>query len=126
MQEYNKSKIKSFTDLQAWQHAHQLALLVYGLTKNYPKEEKYSLVDQMKRAALSVTSNIAEGFGRQGQKEKIQFYFTAKASLTELQNQLLFSKDIGYLKKSHFDDVANQTITVSKLLVGLIRAIKRQ
>lgn len=117
-------KIKTFTGLKTWQQAHALSLTVYAATKHFPKEERFSLIDQMRRAALFITSNIAEGFGRQGKKEKVQFYYTAKASITELQNQLLFSRDIGYLKSDDFKPIADQTITVSKLLTGLVKSIK--
>jgi four helix bundle protein len=78
----------------------------------------------MRRCAVSITSNIAEGFSRQSKKEKVQFYSMARGSLTELQNQLLIAKDIGYLEKSEFDLLAQQTILVHKLLNGLIRSIR--
>ncbi|MBI4284820.1 MAG: four helix bundle protein, partial [Chloroflexi bacterium] len=68
---------------------------IYGITKLFPKSETYSLVDQMRRAASSVTANIAEGFGRQTYKEKLQFYFLAQGSLTELKNFILIAKDVG-------------------------------
>ncbi len=71
----NGEKIKTFTDLKAWQEGHKLVILIYKIIKLFPKEETYSLVDQMRRAATSVTSNIAEGFGRHSYKEKIQFYY---------------------------------------------------
>jgi four helix bundle protein len=68
-------KIKKFTDLLAWQEGHKLILLVYKLTKNFPKQEIFILVSQMLRASISITSNLAEGFGRRNLKEKIQFYY---------------------------------------------------
>lgn len=115
-------KIESFTDLDAWKYAHKLALFIYKLTENFPPEERYALIDQMKRCSLSITSNLAEGFSRKGKNEKLQFYFMAKGSLTELQNQLLFSRDIGYLSNTIFQDAAQQTITVHKLLNGLLKS----
>lgn len=119
-----KDKIKSFTDLVAWKQAHQLALLIYKATKSFPREEMYSLVDQMKRCSISVSSNIAEGFSRQGKKEKLQFFYMALGSLTELQNQLLLAKDVSYMNKEDFDKIAVQTVSVSKLINGLIRSLK--
>lgn len=118
-------KIESFTDLISWREAHKLAVLIYKITDAFPQKEIYSLVDQMRRSAISISSNIAEGFSRQGKKEKLQFYYTAKGSLTELQTQLLLARDVGYIKKEIFDSVAKQTIQVSKLLNGLIKSIKR-
>jgi len=115
-------KIKSFTDLIVWQEAYKLALEIYKITKNFPKEETYSLIDQMKRCSISISSNIAEGFSRKSKKEKIQFYFIAKGSLTELQNQLLLAKDVKYLNLESFKSIAEQTITVHKLINGLIKS----
>ena len=116
--------IKSFTDLRAWQEGHKLAVQVYVFTKTFPKEEAFSLVDQMRRAAVSVTSNIAEGFGRQTYKEKVRFYYIAQGSLTELKNQLLIARDIGYAKKKDFQLLAEQANFAHKLLIGLIRKSK--
>lgn len=124
MDKNNFSKITKFTDLIAWQEAHKLVLMIYQLTKEFPKEEKYCLVDQLRRAVISITSCIAEGFTRRFPKEKIYFYKTAQGSLTEIQNQLLISKDVGYLNKETFSKVANQTVTVHKLLNGLIKSTK--
>ncbi len=118
-------KIQSFTDLIAWKKAHTLAVSTYKLTEAFPQKETYSLTDQMRRSATSISSNIAEGFSRQTKKEKLQFYYTAKGSLTELQNQLLIARDVGYLAKEVFNTIAKQTIEVSKLINGLIKSIKR-
>lgn len=115
-------RIESFTDLHAWKEAHQLALSIYKITAGLPSKESYSLTDQMRRCGLSITSNIAEGFARQSKKEKIQFYFMAKGSLTELQNQLVFPRDIGYLQNKVFREAANKTVVVHKLLNGLVKS----
>lgn len=120
----NTGKIKSFTDLNAWQESHKLVILIYKITKSFPREELFSLVDQMRRAVISITSNIAEGFGRQGYKEKVQFYYLAQGSLIEVKNQLLASKDIGYLTKTDFDILANQANIAHQLLQGLITKSK--
>ncbi len=124
MNEKNSIKIKTFTDLKTWQEGHTLALLVYKCTKKFPREEIYSLVDQMRRAATSVTSNIAEGFGRHGYREKTQFFYVAQGSLTELKNQLLLSRDIGYLTQGEYLDIANQADKAHQLLQGLITKTK--
>lgn len=118
-------KIQSFTSLIARQKGHKLVINVYQITKNFPKEERFSLVDQMRRCAVSITSNLAEGFNRQGNKEKVQFYYMSLGSLTELQNQLLIAKDVGYMSNSEFNDIASKTIEVSKLINGLIKSIKK-
>lgn len=117
-------KIRSFTDLDAWREGHKLVMAVYTVTKLYPKEEIFGLTNQSRRCVVSTTSNIAEGFGRFSKKEKVQFYFMAQGSLTELQNQILIAKDIGYLDSKKFNELAQLTVTVQKLINGLIRKIK--
>lgn len=117
-----KRKILNFTDLIVWQQAHILALLIYKVTKTFPREETYSLVDQMKRCVVSIGSNIAEGFSRKGKKEKMQFYFTAKGSLTELQNQVLLARDVKYLSEEIFTRINEQIISVHKLLNAFIKS----
>jgi four helix bundle protein len=113
------AKIKSFTDLRAWQEGHQLVLLVYSITELFPQKEMFVLVSQIRRCAISITSNIAEGFSRRTNKDKIYFYSIAQGSLTELQNQLLVARDVGYLEEKKFKEAANQTIVVGKLISGL-------
>ena len=119
-------KIKSFTDLIAWKKGHQLVISIYRVTDNFPQKEIFALTNQMCRCAISITSNIAEGFSRKGAKEKIQFYHMSLGSLTELQNQLLIAKDINYLPRNEFTKLANQTVEVSKLTNVLIRSLKNK
>ena len=118
------AKIKSFTDLNAWKYGHELVLDIYKITKLFPKEEMFGLVSQMRRCAVSITSNIAEGFSRESYKEKIRFYYISQGSLTELQNQLLISKDIELITKEKFKEIADKSVTASKLLNGLIKKSK--
>ena len=98
--------------------------MIYAATKKFPKEEIFGLVIQIRRAAISFTSNIAEGFSRNSYKEKLQFYSIAPGSLTEVQNQLLIARDIGYLSQKEFGDIAQQTVEVSKVTNGLIKKSK--
>ena len=117
-------KIAEFTDLESWKQSHILVLLTYKITSKFPYHEKLALSSQMQRAAVSITSNIAEGFGRQTLKEKIQFYFLAHGSLTELKNQLIIAKDLGYTNETTFQEATEQLITSQKLLRGLINKTK--
>jgi len=98
--------------------------MIYKVTRNFPKDEIFGLVSQLRRAVISITSNIAEGFSRQSWKEKVQFFFVALGSLTEIQNQLLAARDIGYLEKKDFDNMAKQTVIANKLINGLIKKAK--
>lgn len=118
-------KIRSFTDLNAWKFGHQLVLAVYLLTKNFPKDEQFGLTSQMRRCAVSITSNLAEGFGRSSYKEKIQFYSISQGSVREIQNQLLISRDIHYLDPALFRELAEKTVLVHKLINGLIKSSKQ-
>ena len=117
-------KIKKFTDLYAWQEGHKLVLMVYKITDKFPEKEKYSIIDQMRRAAVSLTSNIAEGFSRRSSKEKNRFYDMAQASLVELQNQFIISKDVNYIEDKSFGLLANQSVIVSKVWSGFMRSTK--
>ncbi|OGF98767.1 hypothetical protein A2153_01480 [Candidatus Gottesmanbacteria bacterium RBG_16_38_7b] len=113
--------MRSFTDLQAWREGHFLVLRIYKATEVFPKMEMFGLTSQMRRAALSITSNIAEGFSRKSSKEKSQFYSIALGSVCELQNQLLVSRDVGYLPRDDFNTISEKTILVSKLVRGLLK-----
>lgn len=115
-------KIRKFTDLYTWQEGHKLVLMVYKITEKFPDKEKYSLVDQMRRAAVSLTSNIAEGFSRRSSKDKNRFYDIAQASLLELQNQFIISRDVGYCSNEDFKITDDQSVVVSKLLSGLLKS----
>lgn len=119
-----KSKIQTFTDLNVWKESHKLVLEIYSLTKNFPKEEMFGLAMQLRRAVVSITSNIAEGFSRQSYKDKLHFYSMALGSLTEVQNQILIARDIKYIQTENFKFIADQTIVASKLLNGLIKSSK--
>lgn len=117
-------KIDNFTDLLAWQEGHKLVLLVYDNTRIFPKEELYSLVDQIRRAVASVTANIAEGFGRQTYKEKLHFYYTSQGSLSEVKNFLYLAKDFNYINEGKFSSLINQANHTHQLLQGLIKKTK--
>ncbi|PIR48535.1 four helix bundle protein [Candidatus Peregrinibacteria bacterium CG10_big_fil_rev_8_21_14_0_10_55_24] len=117
-------KIRSFTDLNTWKNGHKLVVDVYGITQTFPREELFGLTNQLRRAAVSFTSNIVEGFRRKSQKEKLQFYSIARGSLGEIQNQLLIARDIGYLPSETFQKLARQTVIVDKLTSGLLKKSK--
>lgn len=119
-----ENKIKSFTDLNAWKESHKIVIEIYKTTKLFPREEMFGLTSQIRRSAVSITSNIAEGFSRQSYKEKAQFYCMAQGSLTELQNQLLIARDIKYITKNVFQEIASLTIVAHKLISGLIKSSK--
>lgn len=118
------SQIENFQQLEVWQQAHQLVLAIYRLTQSFPPEERYGLISQIRRAAVSVPANIAEGFKRRGQAEKIRFYNIAEASLEETKYYLILARDLGYTTdtSSLFDDAES----ISRLLYRLIQSIENR
>jgi four helix bundle protein len=117
---------KSFRDLLVWQEAFELTLLIYVLTRSFPKDEVFGLTSQMRRAAVSITSNIAEGFGRNGWKEKDQFYAVANGSLLELESQLLVAEGVGYTDSESIGSIFEQISLSGRLLRGLIKVNKEK
>ena len=113
-------KIKHFTDFIVWQKSHRLVLDVYKMTSEFPSEEKFGLISQMRRAAYSIPANIAEGFKRQGAKDKIRFYNIAQGSLSEVSYFLILSTDLNYTTAK----LSSKVEEVEKLLAGLIRSIR--
>jgi len=122
----NKHPIRKFTELKAWQHGHQLVLGVYGATKAFPQQELFGLSSQLQRAAVSITSNIAEGFSRQTAADKIHFYHMSLGSCSEVQNQLLVARDIHILDSESFDSLSELSVTTHKLTNGMIRALRER
>jgi len=118
--------IKSFEELIIWQESRKFANNVYKLTKKFPQEELYSLTSQMRRAAVSVMSNIAEGFDRRTKKEFISFLVIARASISEVQNNLYLSLDLNYINNEDFKTYYNHAQKIGKLINGLITYLKSQ
>lgn len=117
----NKS-IHHFTHLIAWQKNHKLVLEIYKITRKFPKEELFGITSQMRRAASSITANIAEGYGRFHSKDRIKFYLNARGSSTELQNFLILSKDLEYITDEEFNRIKIDTFEGYKIICGLINA----
>lgn len=119
----DREKAQKFEDLIVWQRAHALVLNIYEITKDYPAEEKFGLVSQMRRAAVSVPANIAEGFKKRGPKDKANFYNIAQGSLEELRYYLVLSKDIGY--SSSIDQFRDHFSEIGRMLNQLIRSLSK-
>jgi four helix bundle protein len=116
--------MKSYTDLDVWKKSRLLVKDVYLLTKDFPRDEIFGLSSQMKRCAVSVPSNIAEGHGRNHAKDTLQFFYISRGSLYELETQLFLSLDLEFIKKESFD-TNFETITHCKQMInGLIRYYK--
>ena len=114
-------KIKTFKQLEVWKKSHQVTLRIYKITNNLPQEEKYGLVNQMRRAAVSVPANIVEGFRRRSKKEKLQFHSISQASADELLYFPMLCKDLGYLK--NIEQETRELESVIKMLSAMMRKI---
>ena len=111
---------KTFQDLVVWQKAHQLVLAIYEFTAHFPKSETYGLVLQMRKAAVSIPANIAEGFRRRGKADKVRFLNTSESSLEESRYYLILTEDLGYGKTG---EILNSLEEVSRLLHSYSKAI---
>ena len=120
------TEIKNFYDLEAWKKSHKLVLEIYKITKDFPKEELYGIVSQIRRASSSITANIAEGFARYHFKDKTRFYYQSRGSAAEVQNFLLLAKDLGFIDIGVCKNLGEKAKKVMQLINGLIRSIERQ
>lgn len=114
--------IAKFTDLNAWKEAHKLNLLIYKITSTFPKIEVFGLASQLRRAAVSIESCIAEGFSRYHYKDRLNFYYDARGSVSEVQSQSITAKDLKYISLKSFEETFKQTEIVAIILGGLIRS----
>lgn len=115
--------VQRHEDLEVWQTAMDLVTHVYYVTKGFPKEEVYGLTMQLRRAAVSVPSNIAEGYGRKTTKDFLNFLSTSRGSLMEVQTQIEIARRLGYTGQEDAEKLRLKTETVAKLLNGLIRSL---
>ncbi len=114
-----------FWELDAWKKSHTLVLDVYSVTKSFPREERFSVTDQIRRAASSVTANIAEGFERYHFKDKTRFYYQARGSAAEVQNFIVLARDLSYIDSQTCMRIGKHATECKKLINGLIRSTKK-
>jgi four helix bundle protein len=117
--------IRSHRDLVAWQQAYALGLAIYPATSSFPDTERFGLATQLRRCAVSVASNIAEGYGRGSTHDYLRFLRIARGSLCELDTQLQFASDLGYLASTDGQSLAMLIQNTERVLAGLIRSIER-
>ena len=120
------STVKSFEELTIWQEARELTNRIYILSKRFPKEELYGLTSQIRRASVSIMSNIAEGFNRRSTKEFINFLIISRASISEVQNDLYISLDLNYINKEDFETIYNHAQKISMSINKLITYLRSQ
>lgn len=117
-----KSEMSGYERLIVWQRAHQLAIATYTITKTFPKDEKFGIISQMRRCAVSVPANIVEGYQRRSVKEKLNFFNIAHGSLAELGYYLKLTGDLGYLVPETQAQLADLRNEVGRLLHGFIKS----
>lgn len=115
------SGYQKYTELDVWKQARSLASVIYEITASYPKTEQFGIISQMRRCAVSVPSNIAEGCGRQHTKETIQFLNISRGSLYELETQLYISKDLAFINDDELKSCLQKIENLGKLINGFIR-----
>lgn len=117
----NDKNAERFTDLLVWQKAHEFVLAIYRLTRDFPKTEMYGLTSQIRRAAVSVPANIAEGFKKRGRRDKSRFYNISQGSLEECRYYLILARDLGYARTEHHQEMVEE---VARLLGGYMRRLE--
>ena len=117
-------EIKGFEDLKVWQKSHELVLEVYKVTQEFPNQEKFGLTSQIRRSAVSVAANIAEGSMRQHLNEYIQMLYIAQGSLSETKYYLMLARDLKYLSNVKSQELFDRSEEIGKMLSGLINSLK--
>jgi len=117
-------EIRSFKDLRVWKRAYELCLSIYRLSSGFPKYELYGIAEQMRRASVSIVSNIAEGYSRRSRKDYARFLQISYSSLSELETQILLSKDLGYMQESDYKVPLNLKEEVGGMLYKLIEKLR--
>ena len=116
-------KVNTYKDLIVWQKAMKMTTFLYKIIKKLPKEETYTLSDQMRRAAISIPSNIAEGFGRNSKKEYLQFLYIANGSVCELETQLILCVNINYLSEAEIQPIMNLLSEIGKIIITITKKL---
>lgn len=118
--------MKTHKDLDVWKLSIEFVTEIYNLTKDFPKEEQFGLTNQIRRASVSIPSNIAEGAGRRSDKEFLQFLYISMGSIQEIDTQLLISLNLSYLTKSEYEILLTKLDQISKMISGLIKFVKER
>ncbi|UJS18597.1 MAG: four helix bundle protein [Candidatus Jettenia sp.] len=116
----------SFEEMPVWQKAMDLAVRIFKLTEKLPRKEDYGLTSQIRRSTLSISGNLAEGFGRKHMKDKLNFYYNSRASLTETRNYLIYGYRVEYFPKTEFEGSSNLVEEIWKELNSLINSLEKK
>ncbi len=120
-----KEKVTTFYDLKVWKQANAFTVKIYQITNKFPRDERFSLTDQMRRAASSISANIAEGFNRYHSNDKIKFYLNARGSAGESKSHVSLSKDLKYVGEADAHMMINELSEIEMMINGLINSLRR-
>ena len=118
--------LKTYRDLKVWQKSYELCLKIYRITGKFPKEEKYGLTSQLRRSAVSVPSNIAEGYGRKTTADYIRMLYIAYGSICEVETQILLAGDFGFIEKGESKIIKSNIVEVERMLKALIKSLENK
>ncbi len=116
--------LKNYKDLNVWQKSYELCLKVYRITAKFPNEERYGLTSQIRRSAVSIPSNIAEGYGRKTTADYVRMLYISYGSVCELETQILLAGDLGYIEKSELDTAKENIAEIERMLKALIKSLE--
>jgi len=119
------TEYKSFEEMPVWQKAHKLAVEIFHVSEHFPRKEDYGLTSQLRRAALSISANIAEAFGRFHYKDKLNFYYNSRGSAHETKSHLLYARDVGYIEDQICESLVHRVEEVLFDLNSVINALRR-
>ena len=118
--------LRSYKELNVWQKSYKLCLHIYKVTKRFPKDEMYGLTSQIRRSAVSIPSNIAEGYGRKTTLEYVRFLYIAYGSVCELETQTMISGDLGYVGKKRLQEIRQEIGDVERMLKAMIKSLENK
>jgi len=118
--------LKNYKELKVWQKSYRLCLEIYKVTTKFPKEERFGLTSQMRRAAVSVPSNIAEGYGRKTTSDYIRMLYIAYGSNCELETQVLLAGDLGYIESAAIEEVKERILEIERMIKALIKSLQNK
>jgi four helix bundle protein len=118
--------LKNYKELNVWQKSYKLCLHIYKITKCFPKDEMYGLTSQIRRSAVSIPSNIAEGYGRKTTLEYVRFFYIAYGSVCELETQTMISGDLGYVEKERLQELREEIGDVERMLKAMIKSLENK
>ena len=116
--------VRHHSELEVWKRAHQLALDIYRVTQKFPGEERYGLIAQLRRAAVAIPANLAEGGARQSRKEFLQFCYIARGSASEIDYLLLVARDLGFLSQEDYGLLNPESVRIARMLTTLIKSLR--